>query len=207
MRVQRIPAAGFASNCWLFWEETTRQAALVDPSPDCSVILRTLREHDLTLAWILLTHGHFDHIFALDHLRDASSAPAVIGAEDAGMLTDAKENASYYFLREHHLYRPAEKTVRDGDRLPLGDSEIRVIAAPGHSPGSVIYEIGDVWFTGDVLFDGSIGRTDLPGGDPAEMNRTLYRLSTASERTLYPGHGPATTLSQQKQTNPFLAAF
>ncbi len=207
MQIHPIPTSGFASNCWLLWDEHSREAAVTDPSADCAAILDALRRRNLTLQWILLTHGHFDHIFALDQLRDSLPVPAVIGEADAGMLTDSQKNASSLFFRQKHRYRPAEKTVREGDTLSLGGKEIRVIAAPGHSPGSVVYEIGDVWLTGDVLFDGSIGRTDLPGGDSGEMMLTLRRLCGASEKTLYPGHGPATTLSLQKQINPFLREF
>ena len=207
MHVHPIPTSGFSSNCWLIWDEHSREAAVTDPSADCAAILDALSQRNLPLKWILLTHGHFDHIFALDQLRDILPAPAVIGEADAGMLSDSRKNASFLFFRQKHEYRPAEKTVREGDRLPLGEKEIRVIAAPGHSPGSVVYETGDIWLTGDVLFDGSIGRTDLPGGDPGEMMLTLRRLCGAPERTLYPGHGSSTTLSLQKQINPFLREF
>lgn len=207
MQVIRIPTMGFASNCWLVWETESRQAAVVDPSADVRFIREALEQKQLTLTWILLTHGHFDHIFSVDALREMYSAPAVIGAADARMLTDSRENASFFFLREHQIYHPADRTAAEGDSLPIGTREIRVIEAPGHSAGSVVYEIGDIWFTGDVLFDGSIGRTDLPGGDPVDMNRTLRRLNSASERILYPGHGTETTLSLQKQINPFLSEF
>jgi len=207
MRVVQLHTTGFASNCWLIWDEQSDRAAVVDPSADAKQISDELHRRNLTLQWILLTHGHFDHIFAVDLLRDTFSVPAVIGEDDATMLTDSRLNASYYFFRQNQTYRPAEKTVRQGDQLPLGSQEIRVISAPGHSPGSVIYEIGEIWLTGDVLFDGSIGRTDLPGGDSLEMNHSLRRLMEYPERFLYPGHGPSTNLSLQKQINPFLSEF
>ena len=204
MNVASIPAGGYASNCWLFWDEDAREAAVVDPSADVKSILAALQQRRLALKWILLTHGHFDHIFSLDALRDRTGAPAAIHAADAGTLTDPQGNASAYFLRENHIYRPAEKILSDGDRLTLGSEEIRVISAPGHTPGSAVYECGNIWFTGDVLFDGSIGRTDLPGGDMSAMRCSLARLIRGEERILYPGHGGQTTLSLQKESNPYL---
>lgn len=207
MQITNVPAAGFAANCWLLWDESTGDAAVIDPSAECADVVELLEKHALTLRWILLTHGHFDHIFAADTLRDATEAPLAVHSGDARALTDAIANASAVFFREKHLYRPADKILQDGDVLPLGNLRIAVHHFPGHSPGCAIYEVGDVLFTGDVLFAGSVGRVDLPGGNAGIMQKSLERLCDMDDHTLYPGHGAVTTLQKEIKTNPFLQYF
>jgi len=204
MKTELIPAEGFAASCWLYWDETSGEAVVVDPAADAVSITEKLAQYGLSLKWILLTHGHFDHILSLDELRERTGAPAVIHELDAEMLTDPVKNASAIFLRKYITAKPAEKIVKNDDTLPLGEQEIRVISAPGHTPGCVLYECGTDLFTGDVLFDGSIGRTDLPGGNGAVMQRTLTEICSMENHVLYPGHGEDTTLDIQRQINPFL---
>ena len=203
MKIVRIPAAGFSSSCWLLWNEMSGEAAIVDPSVNVQMAESFLAQRQLTLKWILLTHGHFDHIFSLDLLRERFGAQAAIHAADADMLSDSIKNASALFLREDHSYAPAERILSDGDTIALGTETIRVISAPGHTLGSVLYECGDILLTGDVLFDGSVGRTDLPGGDAEVMHATLVRLKKMKDHRVYPGHGGETTLGKQQRTNPF----
>ena len=207
MQIIQIPVAGFAANCWFLWDEESLEAAVIDPSADCNDILSALQKYGLTLRWILLTHGHFDHIFAADTLRDAVKAPLAVHRGDARSLTDAIANASAVFFGEKHLYRPADKLLEDGDVLSLGSTLIRVHHFPGHSPGCAVYEVGNVLFTGDVLFAGSVGRVDLPGGNAGIMQQSLERLCDMDDHTLYPGHGTVTTLKKEIKTNPFLQYF
>lgn len=203
--VSLIPAPGFASDCWLLFDPVSGEAAVIDPSAPCEEIGQALRENCLTLRWILFTHGHFDHLFALDALRDASGAPAVIHEADASLLADPIANVSAIFLHENHIYRPAERTVREGDELLLGAGAIRVLHTPGHTPGSVCYAAGDILFTGDTLFDCGMGRTDLPGGDSFVMRRSLERLSLLADGIrICPGHGAPSDMGTQKQNNPYL---
>lgn len=204
MKIKQIPAAGFASNCYLVWDENTSAAAVIDPSAAVEDILSELRRHDLKLQYILMTHGHFDHILSLDALRDATGAPAAIHEADADMLLDPLKNVSALFLHKNHIYRPAERILSDGEILPLGETELRVTAMPGHSPGSVVYAETTNLFVGDLLFDGSIGRTDLPGGDSLAMRDSLARLCSMGNFDLYPGHGAVTTLVAQRRLNPYL---
>lgn len=203
--VSLIPAPGFASDCWLLADPASREAAVIDPSAPCEEIETALRQKCLTLRWILLTHGHFDHLLSLDALRSRSEAPAVIHTADAPLLADPIGNVSALFLHDNHMYRPAERTVQEGDALPLGAGTIRVLHTPGHTPGSVCYEADGVLFTGDTLFDCGMGRTDLPGGDDWAMRQSLARLAALPDHVrIFPGHGAASDMGTQKQNNPYL---
>ncbi len=205
MQVRKIPTNGFAANTWLVFDEESRETAVIDPAADAVSIMEHLEKENLTLTMILLTHGHFDHIYAADSLRDASGAPLLIHQKDAEMLTDAFANASAVFFGKGETYRPAERLLKGGDALPLGKSIITVRHTPGHTPGSVSFVLPGVIFTGDTLFDGSVGRTDLPGGDAAALRESLRRIAyMPGEYTLYPGHGEITALETQRKTNPFL---
>ncbi len=206
MQIRKLPVRGFASNSWLVFDEESRMAAVIDPSADAEVVLRLLREGNLTLSMILLTHGHFDHIFAADTLRASTDAPLMIHEKDAPMLTDATLNASALFFGEGNVYKPADRLLHGGDALSLGNNIITVRHTPGHTEGSVCFVLPGRIFTGDTLFEGSIGRTDLPGGDERALNESLRRIAAMrGEYTLYAGHGNVTTLEHERKNNPYLS--
>jgi len=203
--IKRIPAPGFSSNCWLFWDGPGGEAAVVDPSASAEDICAALEENGLVLKWIFLTHGHFDHLFALDALRQHTNAPAAIHQSDAEMLSDPVKNASALFFGEADRYRSPERLLSDGDTISVGELSVKVVHTPGHSPGSVCYRVEDVLFTGDTLFDGGIGRTDLPGGSTARLEASLAHLAhLPGSVRIYPGHGGISNVEEQKRTNPYL---
>lgn len=205
MKIVQIQTPLPAANCWLCWEEKSRLAVLIDPPADSERIDAVLEQNDLTLTQILLTHGHFDHIFGVDGLRDKYNVPVAIHEADGEMLTDPVKNASVLFFGKEHIYRPADVLLHDGDEIAVGTSAIRVVHTPGHTPGSVCFAIGRDWITGDTLFRSSIGRTDLPGGDWQTMRRTLNRLAELSDGIrIYPGHGDASSMAHEKKHNPYL---
>ncbi len=205
MIIEKIPTAYPTANSWLCWDEATRLAVLIDPPEDISDVDRALTAHALTLQMLLLTHGHFDHICGADVFRHKYNVPLAIHEADGDMLIDSMKNASLLFFRESHIYRPAEKLLRDGDEISVGASTIRVLHTPGHTPGSVCYFMGHDCVTGDTLFRESIGRTDLPGGSMVAMNRSLERLAAeADDIQIYPGHGEISTMSYEKKYNPYL---
>ncbi len=205
MQVLQIPTAGYQSNCWLLVDEKSKVAAIVDPSAEVESILSQLQACGATLQMILLTHGHFDHIFGVDHLRQITGAPVLIHEKDAGMLLDGIKNASAVFFSKSNTHLPSDKHLKGGDALPLGEHRIIVRHMPGHTPGSVIFVLPGMLFTGDTLFKGSVGRTDLPGGSQKQLNDSLKRICfMPGEYTVYAGHGDVTTLNRERKCNPYL---
>ena len=203
MQTKQLPGGSpYAADCWLLTTEDGH-AAVIDPSAAAPVILRAVREAfpdgDGLLDAILLTHGHFDHITAVDALRQAMpGVPVCIHAADASMLTDGTRNASALFFGTEDTYAPADRLLQEGDSIRLGGETLTVLHTPGHSPGSVCYldAAGGRLFTGDTLFAPGYGRTDLPGGSWSDLVRSLRRLlHLPGNLHVYPGHGGDTELS------------
>ena len=189
MEIRNLYPGAWASNCYLLTVGT--HAAVVDPSPNVSSILKALDEAGATLDYILLTHGHFDHITSIDTLRDATGAPLYCHVDDAELLGDAFKNASQRFFSMEMRYRDADRFLQNGDALALGDETVRVISTPGHTKGSVCYLCNyDFLLTGDTLFEESYGRYDLYGGDAKELFTSLRSLRALPQKLwIYPGHG------------------
>lgn len=190
LKLERLRTYGYQANCYLLWDDTSGKGFLIDPSVSVETIEASLAEHGVTLEMVLLTHGHFDHIISVDAVRERFHVPVCIHAGDAEFLTDPLKNASALLIGEDQKYEPAEILLHDGDRLTLGSETVRVIASPGHSPGSVCFEAADFMLTGDTLFCDNIGRTDLYGGDPRVLCASLQRLVRSEKDVpIHPGHG------------------
>ena len=204
MEIYNLFPGSFGSNCYLLI--SGNQAAVIDPSADAEKILQKSAEHDATLQYILLTHGHFDHICSLDTLREKTGIPAYIHVGDADMPSDSHKNAFSIFFGQERIYRVPEKTLTEGDVLPLGEEQIRVLHTPGHTEGSVCYLCGEnILITGDTLFDRGFGRYDLYGGDPYKLRNSLARLATLDRSLIiYAGHGSPTDLGDAVQNCAFL---
>ena len=204
MDIYNLFPGSFGSNCYLLI--SGNQAAVVDPSADADVILQKIAEKGATLQYILLTHGHFDHICSLDTLREKTGVPAYIHKGDADMPSDSLKNAFSVFFGQSRSYRAPEKLLADGDVLTLGDEDIRVLHTPGHTEGSVCYLCSDeLLLTGDTLFDRGFGRYDLYGGDPYKLRNSLARLALLDgSLTVYAGHGCPTDLEDAVQNCPLL---
>ncbi len=194
MEIYNLFPGSFASNCYLLLCDG--HAAVVDPSANAKTILLELQKRNATLDMILLTHGHFDHIFALDTLRDATGVKAYIHQEDEDMPQDAVKNAFYSFFQTERTYRRPDYTLTNEQRLPLGNEWIEVVHTPGHTAGSVCYLCnGEFLLTGDTLFDGNYGRYDLYSGNLSKLRQSLAHLRTLPQHLpIYPGHGGSTTL-------------
>ncbi len=206
MKIEFIVVGPFEVNCYLACDSATGRALVVDPGADAAAIADRLRRAGLTVACYLLTHGHVDHVSALADLADEFPAPAILHPADARWAFEEANRLDPYYAAPR---RPAAATIFPEDlRLAAGPWECRIIHTPGHSPGGVCYYFPDqnVMFTGDTLFQGTVGRTDLPGGDTRILADSLRHLRGLPEATrIYPGHGPASILAAEYASNPFLA--
>lgn len=209
LQLHTIESMPFAENSYVVWRQGQADALVLDPGFEPDLILDFLAERQLRPAAILNTHGHADHIAGNEALKQAfPDAPLLIGHGDAAMLTDANANLSAPFGMPI-VSPPADQVVREGDVLELAGVRLEVLEIPGHSPGHVVFVVRErpVWVLGgDVLFRGSVGRTDFPGGSAEQLFAGIReKLWTLPEDTVvYPGHGPVTTVGHEKRTNPFV---
>ena len=193
MKVIPVCPGSAMANCYLIEHEG--HALVVDPCVTVSAILNAAQAVGAQLDGILLTHGHFDHILTLDTLRDATGIPAYIHQADQILLPDGEKNAFALFFGQDRAFRSAEKSVTDGERIPLGQAYVEVIHTPGHTAGSVCYRAGDELLTGDTLFADSFGRYDLYSGDLNTLKGSLRRLAALDPTlTIFPGHGHSVPL-------------
>lgn len=202
MNVTLIPAGIYGVNCYLVSDPETREAVVIDPGGNVSDILAAAE--GLRVTAIINTHGHFDHIGGDAELRTATGAPLLIHGDDAELLTDARLNYSQTVgTRVEDLV--ADRLLRGGDEVTFGNEALTVIHTPGHTRGCICLLAETDLFTGDTLFAGSVGRTDLYGGDPTALRASLCELlPLPDDLRVHPGHGPETTLGQEKRRNPYL---
>ena len=205
MKVTVATVGALAENCYLVIDDATRRAALVDPGAEGERLVRLVRESGATLEAIWLTHAHVDHVGAVAAVKRAWDVPIHLHPLDAPIYATAHVAAERYGLLPFESPPPFDRDLADGGRLELGALSFDVLHTPGHAPGHAVFVGEGVMFGGDLLFAGSIGRTDLPLSSPADMTRSLARVSLLPERTLvYPGHGPSTTVADELRHNPFL---
>lgn len=222
MLITGFAAGSWATNCYIVSSGPGEPCVIIDPGQDSiDRIHETLKEHSLAPAAVLLTHGHIDHVWSVAPISDQFDIPAAIHADDRYRLKDPA-GSSFSAARDQllamtknslELTEPSNIMVlSDGDELDMVGLTWRVRHAPGHTEGSVVFDVREPgaeferMFSGDVLFAGSIGRTDLPGGDPAAMATSLQRVigSTPDDVEVLPGHGPKTTIGRERVSNPYL---
>jgi len=193
-------------NCYLLGCLETRQALVIDPGGQGTRILEILQENDLMLKTVINTHGHFDHVGGNRALVEATGAELLLHEADAVILAGASEHAGVFGCRSIEPSPEPTRFLKDGDVVQVGTIRLEVIHLPGHSPGGICLLGEGLLFAGDSLFAGSIGRSDLPGGDQYALMRGLRdRLMVLPDKTIvYPGHGPETTIGQERRSNPFL---
>lgn len=203
MQITTLPLGRMQANCYIV-QAGDGTAAVVDPGDEAARLLQHLQSTGLRVTAVWLTHGHFDHIGAADALRAAFSCPIVALAAEAALLADPQKNLSSAFSSVP-LTLTADTLLADGGTFAFGGETVGVLHTPGHTSGSCCYKLGKWLFTGDTLFDGSIGRTDFPTGDPTALSLSLERLAAIpDDLCVLPGHGAATTLAVQRAVNPYM---
>lgn len=204
MRVITLPVGVLGANCYLVAADTGEEACAIDPGGDAETILAAARKAGLRIVLIVDTHGHPDHTAANCDLRQATGAPLLIHEADRAMIEGS--GREWAFTGLVHVPCQADRTMADGEDLHVGEMALRVVHTPGHTPGGCCLAADGALFTGDTLFEGSVGRTDFPGGDPHALDLSLAKIVKLlpDETILYPGHGEPTKLGVEKETNPWL---
>ncbi len=204
MLLNCFPTGTFQANCYILGTEVGGKGIIIDPGDDPKEILDHVRKLGLTVEYMLLTHGHPDHCGALKHLKENTHTRIAIHNADVKLLQD---RAMSFFLGLGY-HRPPEPDVllNDGDEIRVEDLTLKVLSTPGHTPGSICLLGNGFVFSGDTLFNSSIGRTDLPGGSSQDIIQSIERklLTLPDDIIVYPGHGPATTIGAERRGNPFL---
>jgi glyoxylase-like metal-dependent hydrolase (beta-lactamase superfamily II) len=205
--IQKALAVGLLEvNCYILGDEETKEAVVIDPGGDEDEILEALKYHGLSLKTIIDTHGHFDHVDANQPLKDATGASIAIHEADATMLSRPSAEAMFFTGNRLRL-SGADILLKEGDVLSFGSYRLKVLHTPGHTPGgiSLVMEGAPLVYVGDLLFQGSIGRTDFPGGSFDDLITAVRTkiFPLGDNYTVYPGHGPVTTVGQERKYNPF----
>ena len=207
MEVRCFTGGNFAQNGYVAWCEATRQCVIVDPGAEALDMVAAVEAGAGELTAILLTHAHLDHVEGLGVIRDHTSAPTYLHPADREMFDNLPAQAAMFGLSSPQL-APPEREFEDGETFRFGESGFKIIHTPGHSLGHVILHALDdgLALVGDLVFAGSVGRTDLPGGDYQALFRSIreHVLTMPDETRLFTGHGPPTTVGHERTTNPFL---
>lgn len=206
MKIIMIPNGIFAENCYIVVDEAARECAIVDPGEEAGLILHKLREAGARPTGIWLTHAHLDHVLGVPQVAAETGAPVHLHPADKPLYDAVPDQAAWFGLPRPPRLPAPDKAFSHGETVVVGGVRFQVRHTPGHSPGSVCLIGPGVVLGGDVLFAGSIGRTDLPGGDFETLVGSIERelLSLPDETILYTGHGPETTIGQERRSNPFL---
>jgi len=196
--IKTIPAGTYEANCYLIVDEDTKECGIIDPGGDAKKIEAIIKSLNANPKYIILTHGHFDHVGAVIELINVFKVPYYISEIDEKYME--KDDSVFGTLPKASSY------LKDGDTIKLGENEIKVIATPGHTKGGVCFLVNDKLFTGDTLFQGSVGRSDFIGGDGRELINSIKTklLPLGDEVEVFPGHGEASTIGYEKRRNPFL---
>jgi hydroxyacylglutathione hydrolase len=207
LQIRPFVAPGFGENGYIVWRDGSATAVAIDPGNSVAPMLQLLADEGLQIAAVLLTHAHLDHVEGVARLVGETAAPVYLHPADRFLYDHVAQQAQQFGMRVDPL-PDVSRPLEHDQQLSIGDVTYHVLHAPGHSPGHVVFHVADAdcAFVGDVVFQGSIGRSDLPGGDFTQLIESIRAqvLSMPDDTTLYPGHGPPTTVGHERATNPFL---
>lgn len=203
MLIEKFAVGPLETNCYIVSDEESKEALIIDPGDEPDLLVDYIKGNDLILKYIVCTHCHFDHIAVLSDIKEATEASVVIHKDDLDLYNNIQKQGLMWGFELEPLPVP-DKFVSNGDILTIGKSEFIIIHTPGHSPGGLCLLSGGILFSGDTLFYGSVGRTDLPGGDIEKLKKSFKELMKLPEETIVmPGHGPETTIGKEKVDNFF----
>lgn len=204
MIAERMEVGPFAANCYIVGCATSKEGAVIDPGGDGPAIIARCRELGLSIKIIINTHGHIDHVGANKELKEAFNVPVAAHEADFPLYRSQRSGVAFFMGKAEAS--PPDMAIKEGDMLELGSLKSKIMETPGHTLGSLTLEIGGNLFAGDTLFAGSIGRTDLPGGSYRQIIESIKNkiLIYNDETTVFPGHGPPTSVGKERRFNPFL---
>ena len=205
IRVEKLVVGPLETNCYIVWDDRVKQGAVIDPGGDAHIILKKIKGIELEIKFILVTHGHFDHVGALAALKRETKAEFLAHKGDFFFIEEGKESALRWGIEIEQPSTP-DRFIEDGDKITIGDFELYVLHTPGHSPGGVSFYTKGMVFCGDNLFQGSIGRTDFRMGSFEELEKSIKtRLYNLPDDTIvYTGHGPNTKIGSEKKYNIYV---
>jgi hydroxyacylglutathione hydrolase len=198
MIIKRLSVGIYAANCYIVMDEVSKNTAVIDPGGDADEIIMELTRMESKVQCILLTHGHIDHVGAVDELREKYEIPVYINKKDEELMNRGEQ--VFGKIKNSNIY------LSEDTKIDLGEVKITCIETPGHTPGGICFLISEALFTGDTLFAGSIGRTDFTGGDFNTIIQSIKSrlLTLKDDIKVYSGHGPSTTIGKERAANPFL---
>ena len=204
MKILGLTVGDFQENTYLVIDDATRRAIVVDPGAEPDRVVKWIRDSGATLDAVWLTHAHLDHVGAVAAVKREWPVPVYMHAGDAPTLARAPQAAAMYGL-PFEAPPPPDRELAEGDSVSVGGLTFSVMHVPGHAPGHVVFHGNGVVLGGDLLFAGSVGRTDLPLSDPRAMEESLARICELNDDlVVYPGHGPETTIGRERATNPYV---
>ena len=204
MIIRGLVIQPYATNCYIVGSESTGEGMVIDPGGDAGAILKHINETKLDIRYIILTHGHIDHIGAVGELKEATGAAFCVHSDESNLIQDRPLSSMVGAL--YPTLPSPDRWLKDGDRLDVGELHFEVLHTPGHSPGGISLLGEGVVFSGDTLFNYGIGRTDFPNGSHSQLMNSIHtRLMTLPDNTVvYSGHGPESTIGAERRGNPWL---
>jgi len=205
MKIIKLEVGNLGANCYIIYCEKTLEGAVIDPGGNAQDIINIIKQKNIKIVSIINTHGHADHIEANDTIKEFTGAPVLIHRDDAAMLTSSQGNLSMY-IGNNLICQAADRLLADEDTIQVGEIEIQVIHTPGHTLGGICLKANDVVFSGDTLFQQSVGRSDFPGGSHSQLVNSIKEklLVLADTTKILPGHGAGTTIGDERYNNPFI---